>query len=179
MTWCRQATSHYLNQWWPSSLTYTRYWGRWVKPISCLSNRWKDQIIRNSRTVISEKMSGINDYIYIYIFHFGRLCAYLMICCTQRKTSPIYFSKKIVQQFKKKHQKNSRVIEWTILMNKACANEDGRVGSRNGYLTATSHYPCNNVYFLFIWIPMHSLEPILRRVNSMKVSIIVYCLMKI
>ena len=42
MAWCRQATSHYLNQWWPSAIT------PWSGQTNALTF-WRDDVIQNGR----------------------------------------------------------------------------------------------------------------------------------
>ena len=60
MAWHRQATSHYLNQCWPSSVTHicgTR--GRWVNTMNTSSNRFSILIKRPEISKFLEKLLAL------------------------------------------------------------------------------------------------------------------------
>ena len=96
MAWCRQATSHYLSQWWPSSMSpYGVTRPQWVDlccKIVCLNYlKYGRLYLHNMTTTISNKMI---TYCYSSTFVNEKAVLYIVLQNCQLKIllAPLWFS---------------------------------------------------------------------------------------
>ena len=69
MPWCRQATSHYLNQCWPRSLSpYDVTRPQWVIEMFTLKKKSYDQ---RDNSVLKKAAAWLTNYVLKFFKHFG------------------------------------------------------------------------------------------------------------